>query len=287
MIIIRHKPEGELFLPRKTIIITVLSLLLFVSSIIVIIFSFMRSSQLNTRDTMNEIKQNTPSPIAVVVSPRTNIPKILEKLPSIKEVKQELGEISQIQLDTLRTTAESNKTAADYLRLAVAYELISDFEKAAETLHLAILLAPRQRELYEWLGKLPQAGNVGVISVFINGSKVVFKEGDDEVNPVMISSYTLVPIRKITEKLGAWVSWDPSTLTATIRLSNTTLQLTQDSTNALVNGHPAEPPLVIPAKNIDGRILVPLRFVGEQFGKFIDYIPGNYDTAIITILDKQ
>lgn len=247
----------------------------------------MRSSQLNTRDTMNEIKQNTPSPIAVVVSPRTNIPKILEKLPSIKEVKQELGEISQIQLDTLRTTAESNKTAADYLRLAVAYELISDFEKAAETLHLAILLAPRQRELYEWLGKLPQAGNVGVISVFINGSKVVFKEGDDEVNPVMISSYTLVPIRKITEKLGAWVSWDPSTLTATIRLSNTTLQLTQDSTNALVNGHPAEPPLVIPAKNIDGRILVPLRFVGEQFGKFIDYIPGNYDTAIITILDKQ
>jgi hypothetical protein len=144
---------------------------------------------------------------------------------------------------------------------------------------------PNQMELYKDLVSLFQTQKPGIISVFVNGDKIDFKDGNVEVNPVIINGSTLVPIRKITEKLGAAVDWNNDTQTVTIRLLNTSIQLVQDSTNAMVNGNTLI--LEVPAQNIGGHILVPLRFISEQFKKNVNYIPGDLGTAVIPIVDKK
>jgi hypothetical protein len=127
--------------------------------------------------------------------------------------------------------------------------------------------------------------NPASLSVFVNGDKIDFKDGNVEVNPVIINGSTLVPIRKITEKLGAAVDWNNDTQTITIHLLDTSIHLVQDSTNAMVNGNTVI--LEVPAQNIGGHILVPLRFISEQFKKNVSYIPGDLGTAVIPIVDKK
>lgn len=148
----------------------------------------------------------------------------------------------------------------------------------------AIRLTPNNKELYKELVLIYQTQKPGSISVFVSGDKIDFKDGNDEVNPIIINGSTLVPIRKISEQLGAQVGWDGNTHTAAIRLSDITIQLVQDSMKASVNGNSVT--LEVQAQNIGGHILVPLRFISEQFNKDVDYVPGDQGTAIISIVDK-
>lgn len=206
-------------------------------------------------------------------------------VPTVTEIKAELGANAKDQLNDLEMAASKSTDPADHFKLAIAYELIGDTTKAVTSIHNAIQLAPNQKELYKELVSLYNSVNPSVISVFVNGEKIDFKDGNDEVNPVIVNGSTLVPIRKITEKLGAKVDWNNDTHTATIRLIDTTIQLVQDSTNATVNGNAVT--LEVPAQNIGGHILVPLRFISEQFNKTVDYVPGDQGTAIIPIVDKN
>lgn len=206
-------------------------------------------------------------------------------VPTATEIKAELGANAKDQLNDLKMAASKSTDLADQFKLAIAYELTGDTTNAVTSLHNAIQLAPNQKELYKELVSLYNSVNPSVISVFVNGEKIDFKDGDDEVNPVIVSGSTLVPIRKITEKLGAKVDWNNDTHTATIRLIDTTIQLVQDATNATVNGNAIT--LEVPAQNIGGHILVPLRFISEQFNKTVDYVPGDQGTAIIPIVDKN
>lgn len=249
--------------------------------------AFAASSTEDALSKLKDIGQAEQSNSSEVLLPDTSNVSTLSTLPTVAEIKAELGDQAKDQLATLQAAAEASTDATDHLKLAIALELTGDNSGAMNSLHKAISLAPNQKELYEELVTLYQADSPGKISVFINGDKVNFKDGNDEVDPVILNGSTLIPIRKITEKLGAKVDWDPKTLTANIRLLDTSLQLTQDSTNALVNGQPVSPALNVPAKNLNGHIVVPLRFVGEQFNKTVDFISGENGTAIITIVDKS
>lgn len=206
-------------------------------------------------------------------------------VPTVAEIKAELGENAKDHLNDLKATASKSSDPIDYFKLAIAYESAGDAANASASLHNAIHLAPSHKEFYQELVSLYTTQHPGIISVFVNGDKIDFKDGSDEVNPVIVSGSTLVPIRKITEKLGAKVDWNNDTHTATIRLLDTTIQLVQDSTNATENGNAVV--LEVPAQNIGGHILVPLRFISEQFNKTVDYLPGDQGTAIIPIVDKN
>lgn len=54
--------------------------------------------------------------------------------------------------------------------------------------------------------------------VFVNDSEVTFKDG--EVPAVVIDGSTVLPIRKVAEKLQAIVEWDKDTMTANIYKPN-------------------------------------------------------------------
>lgn len=90
-----------------------------------------------------------------------------------------------------------------------------------------------------------------------------------DVSPVIESGRTLVPIRAISEAVGADVNWDSATQTVTISTSDKDISLKINSTSATVNN--SKVTIDVPAKILNGRTLVPLRFVGESLGAKVDY----------------
>ncbi len=103
-----------------------------------------------------------------------------------------------------------------------------------------------------------------------------------DVAPTNVSGSLLVPIRAISEALGAGVSWDQATQTVTLTLSGTVVKLVLGSKQATVNGQPAT--LAVAATMIGGRILVPLRFVSEAFGAEVAW---KQETQTVVIIGRR
>jgi len=118
---------------------------------------------------------------------------------------------------------------------------------------------------------LPDASKINVV---ING----YVKGFD-VDPQIINSRTMVPMRAIFEEFGANVGWDESTATATATLDDIIVKITRDSATAYINDNADT--LDSPAVIVDGRFLVPLRFVSESFGAKVGWAVET-QTAVIT-----
>ena len=119
----------------------------------------------------------------------------------------------------------------------------------------------------------PESNPAGVPQVILDGHELTF-----EVPPIIENDRTLVPLRAIFEAMGASVSWDNNTRTATSIKGNTTVVLPVGSIRPTVNGQVW--PLEVPAIIKNNRTLAPLRFVGEAFGGKVDW---DNSTRIITI----
>jgi polygalacturonase len=94
--------------------------------------------------------------------------------------------------------------------------------------------------------------------VVLNGDTLSF-----DVPPIIENGRTLVPLRAIFEAMGANVSWEDTTRTVTATKENTEIKLTIGG-QAYKNGQLVT--LDVPAKIINDRTMVPLRFVSESFG---------------------
>ena len=99
-------------------------------------------------------------------------------------------------------------------------------------------------------------GGASAIDLVVDGRQLEL-----DVPPTVIDQRTMVPLRAIFEELGASVAWDQTTQTATATKGNQVVSITLGSTTAYVNGVPQI--LDVAAAAIDGRTLVPVRFVSE------------------------
>ena len=117
--------------------------------------------------------------------------------------------------------------------------------------------------------------NYNPIKVFYNGEKMSFDQP-----PVMDNNRTLVPLRAIFEKIGAEVDWNSETQTVTAKKDDTTIELTINNTNAKKNGSVIE--LDVPAKIINNRTLVPVRFVSDCFGVGVEWDGENRQVILTT-----
>ncbi|MCL2202018.1 MAG: copper amine oxidase N-terminal domain-containing protein [Oscillospiraceae bacterium] len=111
------------------------------------------------------------------------------------------------------------------------------------------------------------------VAVLMNGIPMTF-----DVPPRIVDGRTLVPFRTIFEALGATVHWNPATQTVTGSNGTTTIVMPIGSRYPTVNGQVI--PLDVPAEIVDGRTLVPLRFVSENFGVTVNW---NAETRQVTI----
>jgi N-acetylmuramoyl-L-alanine amidase len=102
------------------------------------------------------------------------------------------------------------------------------------------------------------AANQNDIQVKIDG--VTLKS---DVPPVKINDRLLVSVNALAEKLGASAKWNEKTQKVSITLNNMNIEMKVGDTNVLVNGKSEK--IDEPAKLINKKVMVPVRFVCEQF----------------------
>ncbi len=105
-----------------------------------------------------------------------------------------------------------------------------------------------------------------------------------DVPPTIVEGRTLLPIRWVAEPLGAEVGWDGNEKKVTVKLKNTTIELWIGKNIAKVNGvnKPIDPDnsKVVPMI-INGRTMLPIRFVAENIGCDVKW-DGVTKTVTIT-----
>lgn len=99
-----------------------------------------------------------------------------------------------------------------------------------------------------------------------------------DVQPVNEKGTTLVPLRKLFEVLGANVKFEPTTGTIAGAKGDNIILLTLDSNIAYVNGKKVT--LSVSAKSVNGRTLVPLRFISEALGSDVKFDPKTQEVNI-------
>lgn len=115
------------------------------------------------------------------------------------------------------------------------------------------------------------------IKVFLDEKQLVL-----ENDPLLKNNTTFVEFRPICEGLGLDVDWNQQTKTVKCQNHLTTLYLTIGQGTAYVNGNATS--LSTPPFVVNGRTLVPLRFLGEASG---GYVSWNGQTRTIEIFSFE
>ncbi|QPQ32422.1 copper amine oxidase N-terminal domain-containing protein [Lysinibacillus sp. JNUCC 51] len=119
----------------------------------------------------------------------------------------------------------------------------------------------------------PSTEAASAIKVEIDGDVIQFDQG-----AVAINGRTLVPMRTIFEELESTVQWTAKTKTITANRGTKKITLVVGSKTATVNGQKIT--LDVPPQIINGRTLVPLRFISEALGAKVDW---NNKTKTVSI----
>jgi len=109
------------------------------------------------------------------------------------------------------------------------------------------------------------------VVVTFNGKRVSF-----DVEPVIQKGRILVPLRTIAHIYGAELDWINSTVV--IRKGNDRIELVTNTAKAYKNGLPMN--LEVHTRVIQGRTLVPLRFLSEALGLGVEW-QGSTRTVMI------
>lgn len=102
------------------------------------------------------------------------------------------------------------------------------------------------------------------IKVIVNGNTLRL-----DVAPALENSRILLPMRAISEAMGATVNYIPETKQVDIYRGSDKMHIYLNRTDALVNGSVVT--MDVAAKAVKGRTLLPLRFVGESLGATVDW----------------
>lgn len=114
------------------------------------------------------------------------------------------------------------------------------------------------RIVYDYQSKL------AAINLLFNGRPL--KTGSP---PVVENGRVLVPVRVIAEAMNAGVRWDDLNDTVTILKPGKDIFLRLGSRSAIING--VEMTLTAPPQIVEGRTMVPLRFIGEALDAVVNW----------------
>lgn len=142
----------------------------------------------------------------------------------------------------------------------------------------------RYESIYGWDYYQPQRPNDG-IEVQLNGEILDFTdEYGNKVEPQLINDRTMVPMRKIFEVLGAKVEWFGETESIKATTDELEIGLQINNTLATVkneSGEIKEITLDVAPVVINGRTLVPVRFIAESLDKTVGWDDWNETVIII------
>lgn len=121
------------------------------------------------------------------------------------------------------------------------------------------------------------------ISFVIGENKVSMNDEEIEVTAsYIVDDTTLVPLRVISEGLGADVNWDESENTITVEKDGNVISLQIGSTTATINGKAYT--LLATAEIKDDTAMVPIRFISEALNANVVW---DKDTMKVTVSDYE
>ncbi len=160
-----------------------------------------------------------------------------------------------------------------YKNAAQTYAMLGMYKRAAAVAERALKYSDNRAGDYANLKKLyNKAGEKG-LKVFVKGQRPNF-----DVKPKVTNGRTMVPLRAISETMGAKVNYDSKLQRVNIVNGNINVNLYLNNKNAVVNGKKVL--LDEPAGSVNGRTMVPLRFVSENLGANVVY---DNQTETITV----
>ena len=122
--------------------------------------------------------------------------------------------------------------------------------------------------------------NGNVVQMTMDGKKVTFNivqlklnnnEIKSDVPPVIYNDRTLVPLRVIMENIDAEIEWDGVKYEVHLKTKEKQITLKINSAEASVNGVKKNLPDNVPAKLINDRTMVPIRFIAEEIGLQVEW----------------
>jgi hypothetical protein len=117
----------------------------------------------------------------------------------------------------------------------------------------------------------------GQIPIFYNDRHVyakpdVLKQG--RVLAALVRGGTLfIPLRSMFEQMGATVSYDSASKTATVSKAGAEVKVTVGRPEVIINGESR--PLDVPPILYQGDVLVPVRVISEGMGAYVQWVPDR------------
>ncbi len=196
------------------------------------------------------------------VASNINVGKILNELiaypPIMAKVKSKLATVSDPSTGQTFTIDNSNNQV-------IITGNIQSVQGNSTNSNPIISLAPTVIKLL-----------IGSAKVMVNG-----QSSNMPVAPVIINNRTEVPLRFISQSLGAAVHWNPATQGITITSDSEVIEMKVGQDRYTVNGVDKtmdQPPVIV-----DGTTMVPLRFVAQALGAQISTDFSNFLHRKITV----
>lgn len=112
----------------------------------------------------------------------------------------------------------------------------------------------------------------------VNGAETEI-DASSETKPIVKNGRTLVPIRAIIEAFGGSVFWDEASQSVLLNMEDDTIRLVIDSSTAYLNNNSET--LDAAPTVINGRTMLPIRFVAEGFNLGVAWDSGTQRVYII------
>lgn len=113
--------------------------------------------------------------------------------------------------------------------------------------------------------------------------RVVVEGTTLNVSSQVINGRLMVPYRAVAERLGARVGWNAAERSVTVTDGDTNLKLTVGQANAVSNGRKIS--LDVAPVLLNGRVLVPLRFLGTSLGWRVSWEDATRTARLNSIPD--
>ena len=172
------------------------------------------------------------------------------------------------------------KNTVSYDYFLITDEVISKSHKADNNLSVPKTSISYEKYLSEFektKKNLINSPTVNGINIKIHDSYVDFKKYGTST-PFIENARTLVPLRGVFSELGYAEEWNNITKTAAITNGKSTLKIKPGELFATIDGK--QKVLDVPAKLINGSIMVPVKFIGEAFDNIVLWDEKN-KTVII------
>ena len=148
-----------------------------------------------------------------------------------------------------------------------------------------------RKQLHNRIKEVRKQKGDNTIPVIVNGELVKF-----DVPPVIKHNRTLIPVRAVTNALGASVEWDRETNDVTvtkavysnidISIQASTIKVVIDLDTGKYYKDGVEVDFDVPAQVISNRTVVPIRFLAEIFGMKVDW-HNEMDVDVVDDEEKE